>query len=142
LASSTGLGHRRLALSRVRSNDAGWFAWPSHTPPLIAEKALKPNDVPSDYAGRKEITWFAASIDGYNEFGADDLGSFANTVRAYWDRIRELPEVNLRGLRACLFFEYRRHSHFGHAPDVKTTPYIRALVAQIRALVVDAATPP
>ena len=60
----------------------------------------------------------------------------ANVTQAYFDRVGEMPPLELRALRGCLFFEHRRHHHFGHAPDATSTPYIRALVEDIRRLVV------
>jgi hypothetical protein len=86
---------------------------------------------------------FAASMDGYEEWGSlENLAPLANTVSAYWSRTDEIAPVDLRALRGCLFFEHRRHHHYGHIPDAETTTYIRALVERIRELVVAQVTPP
>lgn len=49
---------------------------------------------------------FAASFDGYQEFG-DRCAEIANTGN---------PQT-LAEYRACLFFEWRRRRHFGTEPD-------------------------
>jgi hypothetical protein len=123
-----------------RSEDA--FEWPSTPPQPIANEALTPGDVPPATADWSQIMWFAASQDGYLEYGSlENLGDLANTVLGYWERTRELPPLELRALRGCLFFEYRRHHHYGDAPDARATTYIRALVEAIRAQVNEQTTP-
>jgi hypothetical protein len=119
------------------------FVWPSSTPPLIADESLELVDIPPLNADWSWIMWFGASVDGYAEFGSPkNLGALANTARAYWDRTNELPPLDLRSLRACLFFECRRHHHYGHVPDAETTPYIRALVERTREAVAKLVSPP
>jgi hypothetical protein len=124
-----------------RSEDA--FGWPVTMPPLIANEDLTPEDVPPPTADWNWIMWCAASFDGYAEYGSpENLGELANTPVAYWERTCELPPLELRTLRGCLFAEYRRHHHYGHAPDAKATAYIRALVEAIRKHVIWQTTPP
>ena len=65
----------------------------------------------------------------------------ANTALAYWDRTHEAPPLELRAVRRCLFFEYRRHHHYGDAPGARATADIRALVEAIRAQVIEQTTP-
>ena len=53
------------------------------------------------------------------------------------DRCAELANhrrecKNLSDLRACLFFEYRRHNHFGYPPDAEKMQYIYDLLDRIR----------
>jgi hypothetical protein len=117
--------------------------WPDSAPPQLGEEMLTPDDVPPADADWSRISWFAASMDGYEEWGSlENLATLANTVSAYWRRTDEIAPVDLRALRGCLFFEHRRHHHYGHVPDAETTTYIRALVDRIRELVVARVTPP
>jgi hypothetical protein len=119
------------------------FRWPATTAPVVTEDDLKPEDVPSADADWSRITWFAAGFDGYGELGSvQNLGAVGNLAREYWFGTNELPTMDLRTLRACLFFEYRR-SHFqGDYPSSREVPYIRGLVEAIRDAVVSGATPP
>jgi hypothetical protein len=104
---------------------------------------LTVDDVPPPDADWSRIMWFAASMNGYDEWGSlENLAPLANTVNTYWDKTHEIAPVDLRALRACLFSEYRRHHHYGHAPDGRATIYIRALIERIRELVIaNVATP-
>lgn len=117
----------------MESEDAGSiFRWPGD-PPALTSAELLPNQVPSDNANWAELCWFAATLDGYELVGDELLGQLANTVQDYFVRLGFVPPaLELDLLRACLFFEYRRHHHFGHAPDASSTRYVRALVREIR----------
>jgi hypothetical protein len=123
-----------------RPEDA--FEWPAPEPRLIPNERLTPADVPPPNADWNRLMWFAASLDGYAEYGSlENLGDLANTALAFWDRVHELPRLDLRALRGCLFFEYRRHHHYGDAPDARATAYIRALIEAIRKWVGEQVTP-
>jgi hypothetical protein len=118
------------------------FEWPTAMAELILNEQLTPADVPPPNADWNHLMWFAASFDGYTEYGSlENLGTIANTALAFWDRVHELPWLDLRALRGCLFFEYRRHHHYGDAPDARATAYIRALVEATRKWVDEQNTP-
>jgi hypothetical protein len=109
------------------------FIWPSDRPSLIRDEALSADDLPEPGDDWSRIMWLAASLDGYDEWGSvENLEAFGEVVRDYFHRLGELPPLDLRALRSCLFYEYRRHHFMGNAPDSKDTLYIRALVEGIR----------
>jgi hypothetical protein len=114
------------------SDSENAFVWPGE-PSSLPSLELALDQIPSDEASWTELCWFAATLDGYALVGDDLLREVANTSGDYFARLGFLPSaLGLDLLRACLFFEYRRHHHFGHAPDASSTRYIRALVRQIR----------
>jgi hypothetical protein len=119
------------------------FVWPASAPPALPDESLTPADVPPADADWSRIMWFASSMDGYEEWGSfENLAPLANAVSAYWDKTQEIVAIDLRALRACLFFEHRRHHHFGHPPDAQATAYIRALIERIREFVTSMRTSP
>jgi hypothetical protein len=109
------------------------FRWPTYELEDWPSADLRPDDLPGPTATWSEITWFAAHLDGYERFGSDAVGEMANASVGYWNQHSEIDRTrDLDQLRGCLFFEYRRFHHFGHAPSTADTPYIRALVDAIR----------
>jgi hypothetical protein len=103
----------------------------SRGPKLI--ETIQPGDVPSPTAGWTDISRFALTFDGYGRFGGNEkLAELANASSDHFRRKGFLQQLDLDQLRGCLFFEQRRHQHFGHAPDAETAPYIKALVEEIR----------
>jgi len=99
---------------------------PSMAPP-ISNCELTVKDIPTNLADWTAIMHFAQSFNGYGELGSfEACGDLANR-----------PEKckSLSDLRACLFFEYRRHNHFGYPPDDKKMPYVRQLIERIRSKV-------
>ena len=109
------------------------FSWPSVRPATVADHELTDADVPAPDASWERIGWFASWLDGNALFGGrENLGAFANTVDLFYSRVRELPPLDLRSLRACLFFEQRRHHHLAHYPDIAKTAYMRTLIEAIR----------
>jgi hypothetical protein len=93
---------------------------------------LEAEDVPGPPATWSEITWFAAHLDGYRVFGQARLGAMANASVDFWRENKRVDDsLDLAELRGCLFFEYRRYHHFGHAPSTAETPYLRALMTAI-----------
>jgi hypothetical protein len=114
--------------------DTWVYPGPGVEPPLISNDELTPDDVPGPNAGWGELSWFALSLNGYDEIGNDEVGALANqSVRYHQEHGRIDPGLDLTELRACLFFEQRRYRHFSHDPDEAAVPYIRALVEAIRA---------
>jgi hypothetical protein len=112
------------------------FTWPG-PPVAVASADLSARSVPSDEATFAEVSWFAASFDGYAFLELESLAAVANTMRDYFIRLGFTPpDLDLDTLRACLFFEYRRFHHFGHGPGVKDALYLRALITAIRRRVV------
>lgn len=90
--------------------------------------------VPGAGASWTEIEQYAYGVDGYRTHG-ERLADMANASVESFERERAIdPSLELDDLRACLFFEGRRHHHFGHAPGYKQSIYIRALVAAIAEL--------
>jgi len=87
----------------------------------IPNETLSLDDVPPGDAPWRDIARFALTFNGYAEWGRKHCAEIANARRA----------GTLTDLRTCLFFEQRRHNHFGREPDAKTMPYIRELVAGI-----------
>ena len=117
----------------VPDDPADDFQWPSHEPPQVPNEDLGSSDVPGPKAPWNEITWFAAQYDGYAHCGdTAALGRLANNLRLHWREQPDFPDsLSLGDMRACLFFEYRRHHHLGHAPDTASAIYIRALVDEV-----------
>lgn len=113
--------------------ESGEFVWPADSPPLIPNDELTEADLPGPGDGWMRIMWLAASLNGYDEWGSvENLEVLGEVVRNYFQRLGDLPPLDLRALRSCLFYEYRRHHFIGSAPDSKDTPYVRSLVEAIR----------
>ena len=91
----------------------------------IPNETLSLKDIPADDASWHEIVRFALTFNGYAEWGRKHCAEIANARRT----------ETLTDLRTCLFYEQRRHNHFGREPDAKTMPYIRGLVAQTAEIV-------
>jgi len=94
----------------------------------LEDDDLTLDHLPSPDAGWEEIDRFAVTFDGW---GIPDVGAFANHTHCCFQVFDELPPLTLRALRACLWFEDRRHCHYGEAPSAEMMPYIRALVQEI-----------
>ncbi len=89
----------------------------------IANEDLTLEDIPLPSTPWREISSFALSFDGYEHWGSfEKCADIANSRAA--DTLTEL--------RTCLFFEQRRHHHFGYPPDDETMAYIRTLIEAIR----------
>jgi hypothetical protein len=116
----------------VPDDPAKRFHWPGDAHDVPNEE-LRPNNVPGPTASWTEITWFAAHFDGYHHYGHERLADLANGTASEFSNSGAIPDrLDLSDLRACLFFEHRRHHHFGHAPDTHPTAYIRGLIEKIR----------
>lgn len=83
-----------------------------------------------------DMAEFALTFDGYEALGTR-IGDSANASRHEWSENGMLPH-GLVELRSCLFFEQRRHRHFGWDPDGDAMGYIRVLIEAIRARVTEA----
>ena len=93
----------------------------------VSNRELTIKDIPSDRADWSVIVRFAQSFNGYVEKGDFHLcPEVANHQREC---------TSLSDLRACLFFEYRRHNHFGYPPDDEKLCQIRQLLDRIRSKV-------
>lgn len=98
---------------------------------LVSEEAdAMLTELPATYADWGEYARFAASFQPRSRDDASELGSWA---LARWRRTGEVPET-LEELRTCLWFEQRRWSFHGRAPDAETMRYCAALVRAIRSL--------
>jgi hypothetical protein len=102
----------------------------------IANIALRKGMVPGATEGWRRIGSFALTFDGYEFLPDGRCGELADAVRSKFEEASVLPStLDLSELRACLFFEQRRHRHFGHEPDRDAMIYIAALLAAIVARV-------
>ena len=90
----------------------------------IANEALRRSDVPPPDADWSTVVRFAQTFNGYQQMGGfEQCAAVANHRHAC---------KTLSDLRACLFFEYRRHNHFGYPPDAERMRYIYELLDRIR----------
>jgi hypothetical protein len=90
----------------------------------IPNQALRRADVPPRDSDWSSVVRFAQSFNGYEQMaGLEQCADVANHRRDC---------KTLSDLRACLFFEYRRHNHFGYPPDAEKMQYIYELMDRIR----------
>lgn len=90
----------------------------------ISNDDLQPGDVPPRGSDWSAIVRFAQTFNGYLQTGGfHQCSDIANHRREC---------ESLSDLRACLFFEYRRHNHFGYPPDSGKMRYIYDLLDRIR----------
>jgi hypothetical protein len=75
----------------------------------------------------KEIKLFAMKINGY-----DIKGSFKGAADI--GNKTELSGMNIQDLHVAIFFEYRRHNHFGYAPDQKDMERIYTILDRMNDL--------
>lgn len=93
--------------------------------PEIADGDLTLEHVPLPNEDWGTIAEFALSFDGYAYWGSSEkCAEIANARR----------QKSLADLRTCLFFEQRRHHHFGTPPDRESMAYIRDVVFKIRSM--------
>ena len=91
--------------------------------PQIANEKLTLSTVPTSDSNVGTIFSFALTFDGYEYWGSfEKCADVANTKSH-----RTLTE-----LRTCLFFEQRRHHHWGVAPNRRQEKYLRGLIIKIR----------
>jgi hypothetical protein len=94
---------------------------------LISSSQLQPTDIPAPDANYETISAFALTFDGYAWSAV--VGAFANrTAAAYANDAGCLNERTLSELRACLFYEQRRHRHMGEDPGAEDRVYMGALM--------------
>lgn len=127
----------------------------SPQPGYIANRSLTLHEVPDllveslDLSepvggGRTPEEWdalwtFALTYDGYAYFGGDNgagprLGAFAESVKRAFLAHGQLPNLDLRLLRACLFFEQRVWCKASDGPmDEPSARYLSYLLRAIRA---------
>ena len=94
----------------------------------IPNDELVPDSIPADDADWYEITKFALTYDGYIVWS----GNAACATIAH-QRIHD----TLSHVRTCLFYEQRRHHHYGECPKPQAMVYIRGLIKKIRAFVAE-----
>lgn len=98
----------------------------------IESRDLTLDDVPTGDAEWYRITEFALTFDGYGQGGSfDECAEVGNRWAEEFADNGTLPD-SLKLLRTCLFFEQRRHHHFGRPPSEQAMRYIRALIEEIR----------
>lgn len=91
-------------------------------PDRIPNERLKLSDIPSIEADWHAISSFALAYPGYKIHGFKGCAKFAN----------EGHDGSVDQLRAALFFEQRRWSHFGEHPDQETMADIQILLEGLR----------
>jgi len=87
--------------------------------------------VPRPNAQWQKIKIFASSFNAYEQLGGFKPAASAGNIKA-----RDIPSCSLTDLRAALFFEYRRHNHYGYDPDTESMSHIHELVEEIRKRVI------
>src|ERR1700761_6268810 len=103
-------------------------------PDEIANSELRKGMVPAVTEGWHRIGSFALTFDGYQFLPDGQCGELANVGRFVCEASRALPpKLDCSELRACLFFEQRKHRHYGKAPNDDAMVYIAALLAAIQA---------
>ena len=98
-------------------------------PRIVPNERLVLNKIPTPESDWNVIQRFALTFNGYEAFGHDRCGELAN-ARCQGTLLES--EQSLSVLRSCLFFEQRRWSHFGEAPEGHALNDIRSLLAAIR----------
>ena len=93
------------------------------------EKKL--NNIPKDDADWMEIQEFCLSFNAY-----EYLDSFEKAAEVANDHYRKYKEDktlsnNLEELRTALFFEQRRHRHFGNSPNPEIMEYLKMVNKKI-----------
>jgi hypothetical protein len=91
-------------------------------PDPIPNERLKLSDIPSIEADWHAISSFALAYPGYEIHGFKGCAKFAN----------EGHDGSVDQLRAALFFEQRRWSHFGEHPDEEAMEGIQNLLEGLR----------
>lgn len=87
------------------------------------QQKLSIAEVPPVNSDWNTISQFALKFDAYKYWGSfKKCAQIANTRK----------QDTLTELLTCLFFEQRRHHHFGEAPDKEQMRYIRDLLKKIR----------
>ncbi len=78
---------------------------------------ILPIFVPDPLAGWSEVWTFALTYDGYSRRGGNrEVARLANAVAKRWQETQALPSDSA-DLRTALFFEQRRHHHYGWPPQ-------------------------
>ena len=91
---------------------------------------LKTDQIPAADAGYDQISRFALSFNGYDRI--KDIALFANKTAAGFNAEPSVvSKLTLSELRACLFYEQRRHHHFGEVPVGADRDYINILIREI-----------
>lgn len=100
----------------------------------VASDDLRAEHLPSPADDWGTIERFALLFDGYGYRGSfERLGSWSNGQTETYARSGSLADgLSIDDLRALLFFEQRRHRHFGEAPGGGARDYIDALLRTIR----------
>jgi hypothetical protein len=97
----------------------------------IRNTALTAAQIPPVHSDYPAIAAFALTFDGYARF--DNIAGFANNHLSSYRRERQrIRQSTLTELRACLFYEQRRHRHMGEEPVADDRDYINALLTEIK----------
>ena len=102
-------------------------------PSAVPNDDFRASEVPPITAPWHVISAFALTFNGYETIGEKECGTLANRVKqAFLANTLFLQAVSLTELRACLFFEQRRHHHFGDEPEGNDRGFVNALLEAIR----------
>lgn len=93
------------------------------------EKKL--NNIPKDDANWMEIQEFCLSFNAYEYWG--NFEKAAEVANDHYRKYKENETLsnNLEELRTVLFFEQRRHRHFGNDPDAEIIEYLKRVIKRI-----------
>jgi len=93
---------------------------------------LSIDEIPEPDADYEVIAEFALTYNAYEQMGGFAyVAQLANEASHTWRATGSLPK-HLDALRACLFFEQRRHRHFGDPPEGEALDYVQALLSAMR----------
>lgn len=105
-------------------------------PDEIHNTDLRLDQIPPIDSDYSTIAGFALTFDGYNRI--KDIAMFANKISTKFHEDHAIvAKLTLTELRACLFYEQRRHRHFGEDPEGGDRDYINKLVVEITKRVED-----
>ncbi len=93
----------------------------------IATSDLVKENIPEKGASWNKIIKFAQTFNAYNE-----VGSFSSVAEIGNDKSTGVTMYTVDELRTVLFFEYRRHNHFGYDPEPEKMRKIYAVLDEIR----------
>jgi hypothetical protein len=97
---------------------------------FIENIALRLSDIPTISDGYLAISKFALTFNGY--VWDTNIGENANEIaERYLNDNTVLCSCTLSELRGYLFYEQRRHHHYGEEPGVNDLLYIHALLVEI-----------
>ena len=94
----------------------------------------KLNGIPKDNANWLEIQEFCLSFNAYEYWDSfEKAAEVANEHYKKYEKNKTLSN-NLEEHRTVLFFEQRRHRHFGDSPNTEVMEYLKKIIEKIKKL--------